>query len=195
MTIREELSELTGENSQAAQKQPKTSVKDEVYNALQEFTKEQKKSVEEAEKNEKMRVFEQQRLQEQQDRDEVAQLVKSSLQEEMQKDRDFKKTIQNSDLPGALVDYIAEVGEADEAPLIVRELAGNDEYQQTLKRAKSSIGVKRLISKIRKQILTGGNNGQVPPMLKKNIPSYNPNSNPSDYDQSYYSELAVKHGI
>jgi hypothetical protein len=113
----------------------------------------------------------------------------------MAKDKDFAKLVQNTDLPGNLVEYIAEVGEAEEAPLIVRELANNEEYQQILKRSKTPIGIKRLISKVRKDILTGGSQGKIPPMLQKNIPNYNPNTTTLDYDQDFYSDLAMRHGI
>ena len=142
-----------------------------------------------------MRAIEQQRLIEKQERDEIAQVIKTSLQEEMSQDKEFAKLVKNSDLPGNLVDFIAEVGDAEEAPLIIRELANNEEYQETLKRSKSDIGRKRLISKIRKDVLTGGSQGKIPPMLKRSIPNYNPNTQTSNHDQAYYADLAMRQGI
>lgn len=93
-----------------------------------------------------------------------------------------------------MIDYIAEVGEADEAPLIVREIASNEEYKEKLKRAKTELGVRRLLIQVRKSILMGGK-PHIPEIIKKNIPNYNYNNSPDDYDKEYISDLAMRHGI
>lgn len=195
-TARQELYDLAEDSTQEAPPPGKTSLtKDDVVSAIHEYTTQQQQAQQKAEQEQRQKAQAQKRQQEQQELQEVAEVVKTSLKEEMSKDKDFAKLVQSSDLPGGLVDYIAEVGEPEEAPLIIRELANNDEYKQTLKRSKTEVGMKRLISKIRKDVLTGGSQGKIPPMLRKNIPSYNPNTNPSDYDQDYYSDLAMRHGI
>ena len=86
------------------------------------------------------------------------------------------------------------MGDPEEAPLMIREIANNPEYQQTLKNSKTEVGVKRLLSKVRKSILIGGH-PHVPDMIKKDIPKYNINNSPSDYDTDYISSLAESYGI
>lgn len=193
-TARQELYDLAEDPSQDSP--PKESLKkDDVVSAIHEYSTSQQKAQEEAEQTKRRETLDRQKAQEQQELQEISQQVKASLKEEMSKDKDFAKLVQTSDLPGNLVDYIAEVGEAEEAPLIIRELASNDEYQESLKRSKTQVGIKRLIGKIRRDVLTGGSQGKIPPMLQKSIPTYNPNTSPSNYDQDYYSDLAMRHGI
>jgi len=193
-TARQELYDLAEDSSHESS--PKESLtKEDVVSAIHEYSTSQQKAQEEAELNKRREALDRQKAQEQQELQEISQQVKASLQEEMSKDKDFAKLIQTSDLPGNLVDYIAEVGDAEEAPLIIRELANNDDYQESLKRSKTEVGIKRLIGKIRRDVLTGGSQGKIPPMLQKNIPTYNPNTSPSNADQDYYSDLAMRHGI
>ena len=193
-TARQELYDLAEDPSQDSP--PKESLKkDDVVSAIHEYSTSQQKAQEEAEQTKRRETLDRQKAQEQQELQEISQQVKASLKEEMSKDKDFAKLVQTSDLPGNLVDYIAEVGEAEEAPLIIRELASNDEFQESLKRSKTQVGIKRLIGKIRRDVLTGGSQGKIPPMLQKSIPTYNPNTSPSNYDQDYYSDLAMRHGI
>ena len=193
-TARQELYDLAEDSSHESS--PKESLtKEDVVSAIHEYSTSQQKAQEEAELNKRREALDRQKAQEQQELQEISQQVKASLQEEMSKDKDFAKLVQTSDLPGNLVDYIAEVGDAEEAPLIIRELANNDDYQESLKRSKTQVGIKRLIGKIRRDVLTGGSQGKIPPMLQKNIPTYNPNTSPSNADQDYYSDLAMRHGI
>ena len=194
-TARQELYDLAEEPSNQETSSNENLTKEDVVSAIHEYSTSQQKAQEQAEQEKRQREIQQRRAEEQQELAEVSEVVKTSLKEEMSKDKDFAKLVQNSDLPGGLIDYIAEVGEPEEAALIIRELANNDEYQQSLKRSKTEVGVKRLIGKIRKDVLTGGSQGKIPPMLKKNIPNYNYNTTSSSYDQDYYADLAMRHGI
>lgn len=194
-TAKQELYDLA-EQAREDQESPRQPLsKDDVVSAIHEYDISKQKSQETAQQEQRQRDIEQRRNEEKQELLEISETVKASLKEEMAKDKDFAKLVQNTDLPGNLVEYIAEIGEAEEAPLIIRELANNEEYQQTLKRSKTAVGIKRLISKVRKDVLTGGSQGDIPPMLKKNIPNYNPNTTTLDYDQDFYSDLAMRHGI
>jgi len=194
-TARQELYDLAEGSSEDPSSSHQGLTKEDVLSAIHEYANSEKQEKQKAEQEKRQQALRQQNEQEHQALQEVASVVKTSLKEEMSKDKEFAKLVQSSELPGGLVEYIAEVGEPDEAPLIIRELANNDEYKETLKRSKTEVGVKRLIGKIRKDVLTGGTQGKIPPMLKKNIPHYNPNTSPSDYDQDYYSDLAMRHGI
>jgi len=194
-TAKQELYDLADQSREDQETPREPLSKDDVVSAIHEYDISKQKSQETAEQEQRQRDIEQKRNEEKQELLEISETVKASLKEEMAKDKDFAKLVQNTDLPGNLVEYIAEVGEAEEAPLIVRELANNEEYQQILKRSKTPVGIKRLISKVRKDILTGGSQGKIPPMLKKNIPNYNPNTTTLDYDQDFYSDLAMRHGI
>jgi len=193
-TAREELYDLADQSSADTPKSQGLT-KDDVLSAIKEYDMEQQEEKKQADLEKRQQAIEQKERQEKEALQEVAAIVKTSLQEEMSKDRDFAKLVQSSDLPGGLVEYIAEVGEPEEAPLIIREIANNDEYKASLKRAKTEFGLKKLIGKVRKDVLTGGSQGNIPPMLKKNIPQYNPNTSPSDYDKDYYSDLAMRQGI
>ena len=194
-TAREELYQLADENSDGEKANTQNLTKDDVVSAIHEYSTEQSRKQQEQEQEKRQQTLTQKRQEEQEELQEVVDVVKSSLKEEMDKDKDFAKLVRSSDLPGNLVEYIAEVGEPEEAHLIIRELAGNDEYQDALKRCKTEMGTKRLIGKIRKDVLTGGTQAKIPPMLKKSIPTYNANVSPSDYDKDYYSDLAMRHGI
>ena len=65
-------------------------------------------------------------------------------------------------MPSGLIDYIAEIGEPEEAPLIVKELANNEEYKQKLKNAQTEMGVKKVLKKVRAAVLTGSGPQGVP---------------------------------
>lgn len=193
-SARDELYNLAENEGQDAPEASKSLTKDDVSSAMDEYFENQKRVAQETEQNERQRKMSEQRAAEQQELSEVSAVVKQSLQDEMSKDKQFADLVQKSDLPASLIDYIAEVGEADEAALIVREIAGNDEYQQKLKRSRTEVGVKRLLSQVRKSILMGGA-PKVPDMIKKDIPNYNYNNSSSDFDQDYYAEAAMHHGI
>jgi len=57
------------------------------------------------------------------------------------------------------------------------------------------MGVKKLLKKVRASVLVGGGPRGMPEMIKKDIPQYNYNNSPSDYDKNYYSDLSMRHGI
>jgi hypothetical protein len=196
-TARDELYELAPEEHtpKPQHKEHKSSIKEEVFSALNDFSAEQQKTYEEAQQNERKRAIEQQQLIEEQEKKEASQAIKTSLQEEMSQDKEFAKLVRTSDLPGNLVELIGEVADAQEAPLIIRELAHNEEYQDTLKRSKSNMGKKKLLNKIRRDVITGGIQGNIPSILKKNIPNYNPNTQATIQDDAYYANLAVNSGI
>ena len=194
-TAREELYQLADENSDGDKASTQNLTKDDVVSAIHEYSTEQSRKQQEQEQERRQTALSQKKQEEHEELQEVVDVVKTSLKEEMDKDKDFAKIVRNSDLPGNLVEYIAEGGEPEEAHLIIRELAGNEEYQESLKRCKTEMGTKRLIGKIRKDVLTGGTHAKIPPMLKKSIPNYNANISPSDADKDYYSDLAMRHGI
>ena len=193
-SARDELYDLAESEKDSSAETAKPSIKEDVSSAIEDYFTQQQEAAKQAEQNERQQKIEEQKAREQQELSEVSAVVKKSLQEEMSKDKQFAELVQNSDLPGGLIDYIAEVGDPEEAPLIVREIANNEEYKQKLKRSKTEVGVKRLLSQVRKTILIGGS-PQVPEIIKKNIPNYNYNNSPSDYDKDYMSDLAMRHGI
>ena len=191
---RDELYDLAETEKTSGEQIAEHTTKEAVTSAIDDYFSKKDQAAEEAEQGERRRKIEEQKAREQQELSEVSAVVKQSLQEEMGKDKQFAELVQNSDLPGGLIDYIAEVGEPEEAALIIREIANNEEYKQKLKKTNTEVGVKRLLSKVRKSILLGGV-PQVPAILKKDIPNYNYNNSPSDYDKNYISDLALRHGI
>ena len=194
-TAREELYQLAEEN-ETQQPQQIPSVKTEVREAIEDYAQQQQQAQAEKEENERQRKLQTKQQAEQEELQESSQAVVQALKEEMGKDKEFEKLIKRQDLPSSIVESIAEVSDADEASLIVRELASNEEFQDSLKRAKTAMGQKKVIGKIRREILTGGSNKQkIPKMLEKSIPQYNPNNSHSSYDDDYYDDVAIRHGI
>ncbi len=191
---RQELYDLSQdtEGDQAAQE---NLTKKDVSEAIDGYFEKQKKAKEEAELAERQRKVEEQNQREQQELSQISQVVKKSLQDQIAKDKDFAALVEKSDLPSGLIDYIAEIGEPEEAPLIVKELANNEEYKQKLKNTQTEIGVKKLLKKVRASVLVGGGPQGIPEMTKQNIQQHNYNNSPSDYDKNYYSDLGMRHGI
>lgn len=191
---RDALYDLADQETETPQETPQNLTKDDVSSAINDYFAQQQEAAKQAEEQERQRKIAEQQEVESQERGEITTVVKQSLQEAVSKDKFFAELVKNSDLPGGLVDYIAEVGEPDEAPLIVREIASNEQYKEKLKRARTEVGVRRLLSQVRKSILMGGK-PHVPEILKKNIQNYNYNNSPDDYDKEYISDLAMRHGI
>jgi len=191
---RDALYDLADQENETHQETSQGITKDDVSSAINDYFVQQQEAAQQTEQQEKQRKLEEQREIESQERSEITSVVKQSLQEAVTKDKSFAELVKNSDLPGGLVDYIAEVGEPDEAPLIVREIASNEEYKEKLRRARTEVGVRRLLSQVRKSILMGGK-PHIPEIMKKNVQNYNYNNSPDDYDKEYISDLAMRHGI
>lgn len=191
---RDALYDLADQETESAQETAQNLTKDDVSSAINDYFAQQKEAEERSRQQERQKQIAEQQEIESQERGEITAVVKQSLQDAVSKDKSFAELVKNSDLPGGLVDYIAEVGEPDEAPLIVREIASNEEYKEKLKRARTEVGVRRLLSQVRKSILMGGR-PHIPEIMKKNIQNYNYNNSPDDYDKEYISDLAMRHGI
>jgi hypothetical protein len=192
-TARQELYDLAEKTEQETP--PENLTKKDVSEAITGYFEKQKKSQEEAELADRQRKLEEQQQKESQELAEISQVVKKSLQDQIAKDKDFAALVEKSDLPSGLIDYIAEIGEPEEAYPIVKELANNEEYKQKLKNTQTEMGVKKLLKKVRAAVIVGGGSRGVPEIMKKDIPHYNYNNSPSDYDQNYYSDLGMRHGI
>ena len=192
---RQELYELEDTSQQEAKSSEENLSKKDISEAISGYFEQEKKTKEEADLSERQRKIEEQEQREQQELNQISQVVKKSLQDQIAKDKDFAALVEKSDLPSGLIDYIAEIGEPEEAPLIVKELANNEEYKQKLKNTQTEMGVKKLLKKVRAAVIVGGGPNGVPEVIKKNIPQYNYNNSPSDYDKNYFSDLAMRHGI
>ena len=191
---RQELYDLA-ENVDTEKVEQESLSKKDISEAIDGYFENQKKSQEKSDLAEKQRKIEEQQQREQQELSEISQVVKKSLQEQISKDKDFAALVEKSDLPSGLIDYIAEIGEPEEAHLIIKELANNEEYKQKLKNTQTEMGVKKLLKKVRASVLVGGGSQRVPEMVKQDIPQYNYNNSSSDYDKNYFSDLAMRHGI
>lgn len=191
---RDALYNLADQENETLQETSQGLTKDDVSSAINDYFVQQQEAMQRAEEQERSRKIAEQREVESQERSEITAVVKKSLQDAVSKDKSFAELVKNSDLPGGLVDYIAEVGEADEAPLMIREIASNEDYKQKLKRARTELGVRKLLSQVRKSILMGGK-PHIPEIMKRNITNYNYNNSPDDYDKEYISDVAIRHGI
>lgn len=191
---RDALYNLADQENETPQETSQGLTKDDVSSAINDYFVQQQEAMQRAEEQERSRKIAEQREVESQERSEITAVVKKSLQDAVSKDKSFAELVKNSDLPGGLVDYIAEVGEADEAPLMIREIASNEDYKQKLKRARTELGVRKLLSQVRKSILMGGK-PHIPEIMKRNITNYNYNNSPDDYDKEYISDVAIRHGI
>lgn len=191
---RQELYDLA-ENIEPEKAEQENLSKKDISEAIDGYFEKQKQSQEEAELADRQRKIEEQQQREQQELQQISQIVKKSLQDQIAKDKDFATLVEKSDLPSGLIDYIAEIGEPEEAPLIVKELANNEEYKQKLKNAQTEMGVKKVLKKVRAAVLTGGGPQGVPEILKKSVPQYNYNNSPTDYDKNFYRNLGMSQGI
>ena len=193
-TTRQELYDLA-ENANPEKGEQENLSKKDITEAIDGYFEKQKQSQEEAELADRQRKIQEQQQREEQELSQISQIVKKSLQEQIAKDKDFAALVEKSDLPSGLIDYIAEIGEPEEAPLMVKELANNEEYKQKLKNAQTEIGVKKILKKVRASVLQVGTPRGVPDMLKQSIPQYNYNNSPADYDKNFYRNLGMSQGI
>lgn len=204
-TIREELSEImshgdkteTNETNKAEKDTGKNpEISEAIQEAMQEAFEKQESQKKEAEYQKRLSKVQAQKQREAQALQEATAPVIQALQKEMEQDKDFAALIEdNQDFPESLIQYCAESGEPEEAPAILRELASNEEYKKQLDKADTEIKLRRLIGRIRKDVLTGGTQGKIPPMLKNSIPQFNPNTSGASADDNYYKNVAVRHGI
>lgn len=196
-SAREELEGLIAEPSAEKGNAPSNSsnIRKEMMSALDEYTQNQRLEMEQAQQEERQRAQQERTLQNKQELQEVSNAVIQSIKEESEKDKDFQKMVEGTDIPGKVIEAIAEVGDSDEAPLIVRELANNETYRNQFKNAKSELSRKRLIAKVRKDVLTNAFQGKIPDITRKSIPNYNQNAEALAFDDTYYDQLAVSYGI
>jgi len=204
-TIREELSEImshekdqeslqeTKDGKKAQGKSPE--ITDAVKQAMEEAFEHQETQKKEAEYQKRLSKVEAQKQRETKALQEATAPVIKAIQQEIQKDKGFAQLIEeNQDFPESLIQYCAEVGEPEEAPAILRELASNDTYRKQLEKADTEFKLRRLISKIQRDILTGGTQGQVPAMLTSSIAQLNPNT-AQNSDTRDFKDIAIRHGL
>lgn len=198
MSIEGELKSLMGESQESGmEKHSREDISYVVQEAMQQALNEKEKQQKEAAYQKRVAQQQMQLKREEDSLKEAAVPVMDALKKEMSQDKNFRNLIEdNHDFPESLIQFCAEAGEPEEAPGIIRELANNEDYRRQLNKADTEVKMRRLISKIRKDVLTGGTRGKIPPMLSKNIPQFNPNnSNNISADNSYYREIARRHGI
>ena len=193
----QDLSHLSDSNQNQFNEGPQDNISQVVQDAMQKAFHERELEAKEAAYQKRLNQQKMHQQREQQSLQEAAAPVIESLKKEMSQDKSFANLVEdNNEFPESLIQFCAEVGEPEEAPGIIRELARNEDYRKQLNRADTEVKMRRLISKIRKDILTGGANGKIPPMLQKSIPQFNPNNyNNTSADNSYYKEVARRHGI
>ena len=203
--IREELSEIMSyenkpnqsETNQASGPQGNQEISQAVQEAMDSAFERQEKQKQDADYQKRLSQIQAQKQRENQAVQEAMAPVIKSIQKEMEQDKSFAKLIEdNQDFPESLINYCAETAEPEEAPAIIRELANNDDYRKQLTKADTELKKRRLINKVHRDILTGGHQGKVPPMLQKSIPQLNPNtSNTVTASQSFYKDVARRHGL
>ena len=204
-TIREELSEIMShEGNQESVQENKAGKKaqgnnpeitDAVKQAMQEAFERQETQKKEADYQKRLSKVEVQKQREKQALQEATAPVIKAIQKEIEQDKGFAQLIEESqDFPEVLIQYCAEVGEPEEAPAILRELASNDTYKKQLEKADTEIKMRRLINKIQRDILTGGTQGKVPAMLTSSIHQLNPNT-AQNSDTRDFNDIAIRHGL
>ncbi len=197
--IQQELSNLGSEGQSGLYEgaQSSSDISQVVQDAMQQAFQQKENQIKERAYEKDRNKQEIRSKREQQSIQEASQPVVSALKNEMEKDKNFAHLIEDSKtFPEDLIRYCAETAEPEEAPGIIRELANNEEYRRQLERADTKTKMRKLISKIRKDVLTGGKQGRVPAMLQKSIPQFNPNnSNTVSADSNYYQNVARRHGI
>ena len=202
--IREELSEIMShegnqereqENKDGKAQGGRPEITDAVKQAMQEAFERQETEKKEADYQKRLSKVEAQKQRETKALQEATTPVIKAIQEEIAKDKNFEQLIEdNQDFPESLIQYCAEIGEPEEAPGILRELASNDSYRKQLEKADTEIKKRRLISKIQRDIITGGSQGKVPEMLTSSIAQLNPNTAQNSETRDF-RDIAIRHGL
>jgi len=189
----DELNQLgAGEESQNSESRP--SMKNEMMSALQEMKAQERKAVEEQEQAQNLEKIQRKQALEREEMNEVYKEVQEAYKEEVTKDPSFQKVLSEKELSGDILEYVMEVGDANDALLVIRELAGNDEYQEKWKKTQTPFGRRRLISKIHKNVLSGSTQNSAHPMIQANVTNLNPNNSYSNTTNDYL-DLSQSLGI
>jgi len=189
----DELNQLgAGEESQNSESRP--SMKNEMMSALQEMKAQERKAVEEQEQAQNLEKIQRKQALEREEMNEVYKEVQEAYKEEVTKDPSFQKVLSEKELSGDILEYVMEVGDANDALLVIRELAGNDEYQEKWKKTQTPFGRRRLISKIHKNVLSGSTPNSAHPMIQANVTNLNPNNSYSNTTNDYL-DLSQSLGI
>ena len=192
-TAMDELNQLgAGEESQNSESRP--SMKNEMMSALQEMKAQERKAVEEQEQAQNLEKIQRKQALEREEMNEVYKEVQEAYKEEVTKDPSFQKVLSEKELSGDILEYVMEVGDANDALLVIRELAGNDEYQEKWKKTQTPFGRRRLISKIHKNVLSGSTPNSAHPMIQANVTNLNPNNSYSNTTNDYL-DLSQSLGI
>ena len=192
-TAMDELNQLgAGEESQNSESRP--SMKNEMMSALQEMKAQERKAVEEQEQAQNLEKIQRKQSLEREEMNEVYKEVQEAYKEEVTKDPSFQKVLSEKELSGDILEYVMEVGDANDALLVIRELAGNDEYQEKWQKTQTPFGKRRLISKIHKNVLSGSTQNSAHPMIQANVTNLNPNNSYSNTTNDYL-DLSQSLGI
>lgn len=190
---------IQGEGEGQSQSQPQANngnmIKEQVKIALRETQeqrdKENKQQQQNKRREEAQRAHQEEQAQFSKNMEEMVETIK----QEAQTDPEFKKIIQNGSFDENLLQYIASVALEDEAPDIIRELAHNEKYREALKKNKGMVGRARLITKVRRDVLTGGSQGEIPEVAKRGIKKYNPNAGTTTEMERSNLEIAQSLGL
>ena len=192
-TAMEELNKLnTEEESQNSESRP--SMKEEMMSALQEMKDQERKSAEEEQQAQNLEKIQRKQALEREEMNEVYQEVQAAYKEEVTKDPSFQKVLSEKELSGDILEYVMEVGDPNDALLVIRELAGSDEYQEKWQKTQTPFGRRRLISKIHKNVLSGSTQNAAHPMIQANVTHLNPNNSYSTTSDDY-ADLSQSLGI
>lgn len=197
---RQELHDLERSSKNDPKESPAAINSENLHSAIESSVEaslekmESRKKIEEqnARMEEERKVLEASRQREQDDIQAVKKQVVESINEEAERDPEFAKLINDTRIPTNIVEYISEVCDPDEAPMVLREVIKNSDYQNELSKCVTFTAASKVMKKARKAVLSGQNLGKPPEMIKKNIPVYNPNhAQSASIDDYLYSSSSA----
>lgn len=121
VTAMEELNQLNTED-QNESPESRPSMKEEMMSALQEMKAQERKAAEQEQKAQNLEKIQRKQALERQEMNEVYKEVQEAYKEEITKDPSFQKVLSEKDLSGDILEYIMEIGDANDALLLFESL-------------------------------------------------------------------------
>jgi hypothetical protein len=199
--VEDQLSQIMEEDGQApsqnASYPQENDISQYIDQAVNETFREKERQALEYDRRQQAAIQSKRRAREQESLNEYVQPVVASLTKEMENDKDFANLLEDvKGFPQEIIHYLAEQGDPEDASLVIREIASNDQILRNLRNADTPSAQRRILSKVLKSIYSGAAGPKIPEMMRHNVQSFNANTSTSrsDYDQ-IAEKTARKYGF
>lgn len=197
-TVRDELSELQQQTAPMPSNETQQSSVDlqaEIKNAYRSMQQEDYERQQQIDHDRKMQMQKQQQAVRDEEFNAEKEATLEAIANQAKENPEFNKAVQESELPLEIVDYIVDVAVPGQAPLIVQEIANNEEVREKLSRARTDVGVKKILKSVAHDVVTGGSRGNPHPMMEVNNNNFSINSMPTAGSSEHIKDCAFDCGI